>query len=160
MCRVFGDAQIAGQSRVYEDARVFGSGFIHGTAQVCGTAQVGGTAQVFGSAKVFGDAMVYGSAKVYGNAKITGEARIFGDVEIRGFALIESIRHWFSFTLGSETMSVYRSARPEGYEINIEGQDASIDLLDDVLGRFAMKTIESNFDLASRAKPAPTGLRR
>jgi hypothetical protein len=57
-------------------------------------------------------------------------------------------------------MSVYRSSRPEGYEINIEGQDATIDLLDEDLGRFVLKTIESNFDLSTRSKPTHSGLRR
>jgi len=127
---------------------------VHGAAQVCGTAQV------FGSAHVFGEATVGGGARIYGHARIAGDARVFGDVQIRGSALIESSRHWFSFTLGNETMSVYRSSRPSGYEINIEGQEATVDLLDEDLGRFVMKTIEANFDLNKAGKPHSIGLRK
>jgi hypothetical protein len=127
---------------------------VYGAAQICGTAQV------FGSAHIFGEATVGGGARIYGHARIAGDARVFGDVQIRGSALIESSRHWFSFTLGNETMSVYRSSRPSGYEINIEGQEATIDLLDEGLGRFVMKTIEANFDLNKGVKPPLIGLKK
>lgn len=173
--RIYGEAQVAGQSRVYGDARIFGSSFIHGQAQIQGTAQVSGSAQIFGAAQILGDASVTGNARIYGNARISGDSRVYGDVQIRGFALIESSQHWFSFTQGNETMSVYRSSRPGGFEINIEGQEASIDLLDEDLGRFVQKTIESNFDLlqkksrtlrrsdaesAASTKPEPVLIRR
>ena len=121
---------------------------------------VSGSAQVFGSAQILKDAAVAGNARIYGNARISGDARVYGDVQIRGFALIESSQHWFSFTQGNETMSVYRSSRPGGFEINIEGQDASIDLLDEDLGRFVQKTIESNFDLVRKKGTTSSGLRR
>jgi hypothetical protein len=57
-------------------------------------------------------------------------------------------------------MSVYRSSRPGGFEINIEGQEASIDLLDEDLGRFVQKTIESNFDLVRKKGASSSALRR
>jgi hypothetical protein len=121
---------------------------------------VTGSAQVFGSAQIFGDAMIGGNARVYGNARISGDARVYGDVQIRGSALIESSQHWFSFTQGNETMSVYRSSRPGGFEINIEGQEATIDLLDEDLGRFVQKTIEANFDIVRKSGAAASNLRR
>ena len=151
---------MAGQSRVYGDARIFGNGFVHGQAQIHGAAQVSGSAQIFGTAQVFGEAAVAGNARVYGNARISGDARVYGDVQIRGFALIESSQHWFSFTQGNETMSVYRSSRPGGFEINIEGQEATIDLLDEDLGRFVQKTIEANFDLTKKRSATTSALRR
>jgi hypothetical protein len=57
-------------------------------------------------------------------------------------------------------MSVYRSSRPGGFEINIEGQEASIDLLDEDLGRFVQKTIESNFDLVRKNGANSSAMRR
>jgi hypothetical protein len=57
-------------------------------------------------------------------------------------------------------MSVYRSSRPGGFEINIEGQEASIDLLDECLGRFVQKTIDSNFDLIQQKGVPSSSLRR
>jgi hypothetical protein len=81
-------------------------------------------------------------------------------VQILGQALIESSQHWFSLTQGGETMSIYRSTRPGGFEINIEGQEVTIELLDEDLGRFVQRTIEANFDLAKKKGAQISALRR
>jgi UDP-3-O-[3-hydroxymyristoyl] glucosamine N-acyltransferase len=151
---------VAGQSRVYGDARVSGNAFIHGQAHILGSARVSGSAQILDAAQISGDASVSGNVRIYGNARISGDARVYGDVQILGQALIESSQHWFSLTQGGETMSIYRSTRPGGFEINIEGQEVTIELLDEDLGRFVQRTIEANFDLAKKKGAQISALRR
>jgi hypothetical protein len=57
-------------------------------------------------------------------------------------------------------MSVYRSSCPIGFEINIEGLDTTVENLDEDLGRFVMKTVDSHFDLVRTTNPIPSSAMR
>ena len=60
------------------------------------------------------------NALVIENALVYGNARVYGDADI------QSNDDWFSFIYSGKVLTGYRSRNKQGYELNINGGDVSI----------------------------------
>jgi len=93
--------------------------------------------------KVYGSAYVSGNAKVYGNANVYGNAVVSGDASVYGEANISSNDDWFSITIQNKIITAYKSRNADGYEININGINKTLDEVKQYFGSIQCELIES-----------------